>query len=121
MEKIRLTTSGLPIDGRRAAAPDMDHAVKILEMTERGYHVAAKCADSIWTVHFYLAKGTEERPAFINLPPGVTSSLQIRPYKGSDDGRLYDDQPEWITKLVRLVDTAAPPHIQVLSKEQSDG
>lgn len=121
MEKIKLTTAGLPLDGRRVAPPDMDHATKILEMTERGYHVAARPQNGIWSISFYMAKGTPEQPAFVNLQPGKYHSLQMRPYKGSDDGRLYDDQPDWIAKLCRLLHQAAPPHIQVYQEEQSDG
>jgi len=111
-DKIRLRTAGVPADARRPAAPDLDHGVKIVDLIQRGYQVNARPDDSIWSVTFWLAKGTPERPAFINLPEGKYSSLQIRPNKGTEDARLLDEPyPDWLDQIIRMVKLACPDHI----------
>lgn len=123
MEKIRLRTSGVPLDGRRAAPPDMDHAVKILDMARRGYTVSASSEETYgWYVGVYYSPDR----LFVNQPEGTTSTLMVKTTHHNEDARLTDgDWPEWVTTLLRLLKTAAPPTMYVRTgvtdKEQEDG
>ena len=126
MEKIKMRTSGLPVDGRRAAPPDMDHAVKILEMTKRGYHVNVSSDDTPWwSVSAYYMPDR----VFVNQPEGTTGTLIVKENYGNDNALLYDDWPDWMMKIIRLIRAAAPDTLHISAgistdtptEEQSDG
>ena len=107
--KIRLTTSGVPVGERtNSRGLDLDHAQTIIEYTGRGYVVTAKSETSpMWSVSFGDgARGT----LFSNDPDWVeedTRNVFVRPHYGVDDGRLYDDQPDWIGQLTALCRAAS--------------
>jgi hypothetical protein len=112
MTKIKLTTSGLPVGERTNLRKlDIDHALTIIEFTGRGYHVRATANEGLWSLSFYEAgKGK----IFVNMPETTKEddrNIFIRPYYGNDDGRLYDNQPDWQHKLIQLCRTAGGPNI----------
>ena len=108
--KIKLTTSGLPV-GRnvRVRTVDMDHARDIIEFTNRGYHVAARSDADVWSVHFYSVidrKNDPKHKVFSNQPDGTTDAMIVHVYKLND--ATLDPHPEWVTKLIGLVDSVKP-------------
>lgn len=106
MTKIKLYMSTTQIgENLRSREPDLDHATTIHEMGPgRGKTITARPSDGgPWTLSIYFTEG-----AFVNSPEGTIRTVQFRPHFGMDDGRLYDDQPEWITKLISLVKKTAP-------------
>lgn len=109
--KIKLRTAGVPLDGRRAAPPDMDHAVKIIEMAQRGYHVSAHSDDSYgWYIGIYYSPDR----LFSNQPEGTTGTLMVKVMCNGDDARLTDNEwPHWVTHLLVLLKHAAPPTLYV--------
>jgi len=106
MQKIRLRTAGVPLgENLRARQPDLDHANTIHEFGPRYKIITAVNADGgLWTLSIIFHEGAP----FSNSPEGTTRTIRFRPHKGMDDGRLYDDQPEWIDEVTRLVRATAP-------------
>ena len=105
MEKIRLSVVGQPVgENTRLRAPDLDHASTIHEFGPRYGIVTARPAEGIWTLSIMFHEGAP----FSNSPEGTIRTVRFRPHYGSDDGRLYDNQPQWIDKLTELVRSTAP-------------
>lgn len=105
----------MPVGKRiNSRAIDLDHAQTIIEFTERGYHVWAKSESTpMWSLTFYEAGAGQ---LFSNQDPPARDgdrNIFIRPYYGSEDGRLHDNQPDWTFELIKLVKSVAGPNIHI--------
>jgi hypothetical protein len=103
MHNITLTTVGQKIGERtNARKPDLDHARTIIEYLERGYRITAKAKDTpMWSVSF--SKGPDGK-LFSNQKESDDDTINYmkRVNYGIDDGRLHDNQPDWVAELIRL-------------------
>ena len=107
-EKIQLRTGAVKLPGNKRK-PDEKHATDIVDHARRGYIVSAADPDTWWSCSFMYNKGLGLLPVFVNQPEGTIDALILRPYKGTEDARLYDEPyPQWMTDLMRLIATVAP-------------
>lgn len=112
VSKIIIYTGPVKVSHRRGV--DVDHAVQILDLLRRGYHVSVRDPDSWWSCSFSRTNGTPEKPVFVNQPDGTYHSIQFRPHKGTEDARLLDEAyPEWMNKLIRHIKNICPPEIHL--------
>lgn len=109
--KIKLTTAGVPLNGRRPAFPDLDHGTTIIEFARRGYTVGVRSAEAgPWYVSIAHMSGR----AFSNQPEDSTETLLVKTMFWNDDARLTDDPwPEWVREIHRYIKLAAPGHMYV--------
>ena len=105
LTKIQLFVSLTKVgENTRSRPPDLDHATTIHEMGPSNKIITARPSDGgPWTLSFVFHEG-----AFSNSPEGTIRTISYRPHFGMDDGRLYDNEPEWIGKLITLVKKTAP-------------
>ena len=102
MSRIKITSVGQPVGSNtRLRHVDMDHASTLVEYCGRGYHLGVSSPDTpAWYLSCtaYTAEG----------------DWLIRAYYHNEDARLVDnDPPDWIMKLVRLVDSIRPPTVNL--------
>lgn len=104
-DKIQLTTAGIRIEGR-VRAPDLDHAVTIIDHLRRGYTVTAKRKDDpLWVVSFMRYPDK----AFSNQPDGTTETFRMYVTYWNENAALTDEMPpEWVGQLERYMDIALP-------------
>tara|TARA_R110000868_G_scaffold172746_3_gene408713 strand:- start:1990 stop:2337 length:348 start_codon:yes stop_codon:yes gene_type:complete len=111
MTNIKLRTVGQKVGVRtNARKPDLDHAQTILEYLEKGYRITASAETTpMWTVSF--SRGLKGK-LFVNQEGADENSENLlkRVNYGNDDGRLYDDQPDWVDELFRLVCLVTQPN-----------
>lgn len=100
-EKIKITTVGVPVGSNTRLRPvDMDHARDIVEYCGRGYTLGVQC---LTTPAWHLT--------FVRYLPD--RDWISRAYYNQDDARLHDvDVPDWIMKLVRLVNSIKPDTVR---------
>jgi len=119
MEKIKTRTAGVPIDGRRAAPPDMDHAVRIIEMAKRGYSVSVLSDESYG---WYISIGYSPDRLFSNQPEGTTGTLMVSTTHHGEDARLSDDPwPQWVISILSFLKLAAPDNLYVRTGVTTEG
>ena len=87
---------------------DRQHALDIVEFGGRGYHVWVHDPLTWWSVQCTIWKSKDGLPLFVNQREGTIHSFKFRPYKGSEDGRLYDELPDWL-EILRTHLTAVMP------------
>lgn len=116
IEKITLFTGPVKVSRKRKV--DHDHAIQVLDLARRGYRVTAKPDVGPWWVSIDRADG----PLFVNQPEGTEDVLFIRPMKGMDDGRLFDEErPEWVSALIKSIRNICPPNIYVRTGYVEEG
>lgn len=103
MTGIKLMSVGIPVgENTNARKPDLDHARTVIDYLNRGYRITAKAKDTpMWTISF--SKGPDGK-LFSNQQGADddTINLMKRVNYGTDDGRLYDNQPDWVGDLIKL-------------------